>query len=77
VLILGSENDQVMIKDHFEMWSAAVPGAERAWFDKTDHFLMNADEVPDEAKYDGSEGHVNEAALRKIFTWIRAHWSDS
>jgi hypothetical protein len=77
MLIIGSENDQVLIRDHFEIWTNAIPNAERVWLEKTDHFLMNADEIPDESRYVATEGHVDEEAMRKIFKWIRAHWSDS
>jgi hypothetical protein len=47
------------------------------WLEKTDYFLMNADQIPDENAYLAIPGHVNEKALRKIYDWVRSHWVDS
>jgi hypothetical protein len=59
------------------MWIKAIPQVDREWLEKTDHFLMNAEEIPDENSYVTSEGHVNVRAMRIIYKWIRAHWADA
>jgi pimeloyl-ACP methyl ester carboxylesterase len=75
-LIVGSENDQILVRDHFEEWRRALPQADAEWMEKTDHFLMRAEEIPDQNEYIAREGHVNEKVMRKVFTWIRGHWSE-
>jgi hypothetical protein len=77
VLIIGSANDQILVEEHFRLWVKAIPEAQAEWLEKTDHFLMNADQIPDENAYLATPGHVNEKALRKIYGWIRSHWADS
>ena len=71
-LIIGSEFDQVMVKDHFEAWKSAVPEAESLWFNHCDHFMMEAKQIPGEADYMKTEGHVSEKLMRKIITWVKS-----
>ena len=77
VLLIGSEFDQVMVKDHFDAWKKALGSdAEALWQEKADHFLMATYTMPEELDYMKTEGHVCEHTLRKIATWIKQHWSD-
>ncbi|OHT04836.1 hypothetical protein TRFO_27630 [Tritrichomonas foetus] len=73
ILIIGCGNDQVLIKDHFEMWKKAAPEAESGWFEHCDHFMMDAKQIPQESDYMKTEGHVNEKLMRNVITWIRSH----
>jgi hypothetical protein len=76
-LIIGSGNDQILVKDHFDLWQQAIPNAKCQWFEKIDHFLMDAVKIPDEAEYVKTVGHVSEKVLRVIFGWIRPLFKDS
>lgn len=72
LLVLGSGSDQILIKDHFDTWKMHGPEGEYFWFEKVDHFMMDANQVPLEDDYLKTEGHVNEKLMRRIFTWVRA-----
>lgn len=73
ILIIGSGNDQVLIKDHFDAWKKHAPEADSFWFENCDHFMMDAKQIPQEDDYMKTEGHVNEKLMRQVFTWIRNH----
>lgn len=71
--IVGSGNDQIMIKDHFDMWVSAFPNCENAFYEKCDHFLMNCETIPNETDYVKKDDHVNNRALKNISTWVKEH----
>ena len=71
MLIIGSNNDQFLTPPHFELWKKAAPQAEAKWYDKVDHFLMDASDIPTDESYMNEEGHVNEKVLRDIVAWIK------
>ena len=75
ILIIGCGNDQILIKDHFDTWKANAPEADSFWFEKCDHFMMDAKQIPQENDYLKTEGHVSEKLMRQIITWTRSHSS--
>lgn len=71
-LIIGCGKDQVMISAHWQMWKDNVRGAESKWFERADHFLMDADQEPtmENDLYLKEEKHVHEAALDAIVDFV-------
>ncbi|KAH0794128.1 hypothetical protein GPJ56_002006 [Histomonas meleagridis] len=70
IMLIGCENDQIMIKDHFDMWKEALGNSYALWFENCDHFLMRALRIPTENDYT-VEGHVEEKVMRKMIQWMK------
>ena len=73
VLIIGSGNDQLLTRGHFDKWVETLPEAKTIWNSKTDHFLIDSDSL--EQDYNQKEMHVNESVLRQIIDFIRENCS--
>ena len=73
VLIIGSGNDQLLTRCHFDKWVEILPEAKTSWFPKTDHFLIDSDSL--EQNYALKEMHVNESVLRQIIEFVRQYCS--
>lgn len=68
--IVGSGNDQLLTKCHFDKWIETIPEAESKWLPTTDHFLIESNS-PYDNDYNIKEKHVNETILKEIANWIK------